>query len=160
MRPLDISSPRVKRPSEGHELTEQLEWQPYPRLGISTVYARYGIQDQSFSLRQIGAQMMPVLLSGKRSESPLPDQIILDNSTRLACLDDLEYKLNDWYRNLPHYVEIDLTLLPMTEQIPTSTLLDLQYVSGTYLAITCSIANQRPWPPAWLLQTECNDYNA
>jgi hypothetical protein len=104
--------PRVPRPYTGDDLLNKAEWQPYPDLEPKVQYLHYGVSHYLFNLHEIGMGVLPLLLSGNQVDTPSSDSQILDTSSRLARVREIEQELEDWLHDLPPEVSADAELLP------------------------------------------------
>lgn len=125
-KPLDIHAPLVPRPYSGIELEKTFLWQPYPNTYPEVNVASYGLQNAHSNLCEIGAAMLPVLLSGSPNDTPLPHQVIMDHSDRVKAMVELDQRLDSWKTHLPSYAQLDDNLTT-TDSIPGNAIIDLQY---------------------------------
>jgi hypothetical protein len=126
MKPLELSRPLIPRPhnSEHCEMTEV--WRPYPKIGPEVQYHLYGLRESKFDLRDIGADIVPVVLSGDPDDSPVPGQICLDRKARMVRLQELLHRLEQWKEQLPTYAVINADLTP------TWSLMELHFLYYDY----------------------------
>jgi hypothetical protein len=112
MRPNGAKKPRIPRPYSGEELHATLEWQPYPDLEPKVDYPAFGVLDALSSLHEIGLDLLPLVLSGNAVDTPNSDHVILDSSSRLAHVHELEQRLEQWHQSLPASIRSTETQLP------------------------------------------------
>lgn len=112
VKPLELSQPIIDKPYSIDQLHTTEVWRPYPRLGPEVVFNPYGLHDAKFQLREIGASIAPVLLSGNPDDSPAPGQLNLSRHARMERLEASVLRLHKWQENLPSYARCDKTLTP------------------------------------------------
>ena len=106
VKPLELQRPVMERPYSNAQCNATEVWRPYPKPGPEITFCPYGLQDCKFNLRDIGADIVPVMLSGDPDDSPSPDHIVLNRKARLVRLEELLHRLQRWKDNLPVYATI------------------------------------------------------
>jgi hypothetical protein len=126
VKPLELSRPVVDRPYSIEQCHLTQTWRPYPKLGPEVVFSPYGLRDIKFNLRELGADIVPVFLSGDPDDSPSPGQLTLDRKARMVRLEELLRRLQQWKENLPSYATID------THETPAWSLVEVHLVYQDY----------------------------
>ena len=111
-KPLQLHQPRIQRPHIGDDLVRTEAWRPYPKIGPEVAYHPYGLREAKFDLREIGADIIPIILSGEPDDSPAPGFISISKDERMERLDQLLQRLTRWHANLPSYA------VPSSEATP------------------------------------------
>lgn len=110
MKPFDLHSPRTKPPYEGRELRVTGLWQPYPRPEPEVTYFPLISQQQRFELYTIAVELLPLVLSGNPTDSPMPGIVVLDTNAKLDRLREAEEKFTGWYQHLPVEMDLDMSM--------------------------------------------------
>lgn len=111
VKPLALAKPYAPRPYTAEDLQTRAVWTPYPRSGPTAWYVPHGLYAVKFDLREIGAHIVPVMLSGDPEDSPMPGHTTLDNTERLRQLEELSTQLHGWRDELPSYARLDMELV-------------------------------------------------
>lgn len=113
VKPLELMRPSsIARPYTEQDLHTSFVWRPYPKLGPDARFNTFGLYAAKFDLREIGADIVPVMLSGDPDDSPVPGHIILDRKLRIEKLRYLLDRLHAWHDDLPSYARIDSESTP------------------------------------------------
>lgn len=112
VKPLELARPIIDRPYSAEQCQTPDTWRPYPKVGPEVVYYPYGLRDVKCNLREIGADIVPVMLSGDPDDSPSPGHVILNRKARMVRLEELLLRLEHWKDNLPSYAAIDVNATP------------------------------------------------
>lgn len=107
LKPFHVQKPLVQYPYRPAELPLTQVWTPDSSLGKKTRLAAKGVCHERFKLHEVGAEMIPLLLSGKPDDTPLPGHIILDRDVKLDRLHVVLKNLRTWHDNLPTYARIE-----------------------------------------------------
>jgi hypothetical protein len=126
VKPLELSRPVIDRPYTFEQCHVSEVWRPYPKPRPDVSFNPYGLQEVKFDLRDIGADIVPVMLSGDPDDSPSPGHIILDRKVRMVRLEELMRRLQRWKDLLPPYALRNL------DSTPTWPLVELHLVYYDY----------------------------
>lgn len=80
--------------------------------------------NETFSLFEITANTLPLFLSGRPEESPLPGHIVLGPEEKLERVHEIERKLNRWLENSPASLGVEPEDLAHSH--PAAPVIDLQ----------------------------------
>lgn len=133
VKPLSLAKPGAPRPYSEADLQTTSEWKPYPRTGPTATFNPAGLYGVKFDLREIGADILPVMLSGDPEDSPMPGHVTLDLVTRIGRLAALSERLRAWKDDLPPYARIN------TEAVPSWALVELHLIWHDYCIAVYSL---------------------
>ncbi|KPI38211.1 Nitrogen assimilation transcription factor nit-4 [Cyphellophora attinorum] len=103
-------------------------------LGLAKPGApRPGLYAARFDLREIGADILPSILSGDPDDSPIPGHPILDRTARMERLKWLFERLQTYRDDLPSYARIDV------EAVPSWSLIELHLSWNDYHMTVCGL---------------------
>jgi hypothetical protein len=122
MKPFDIRSSVLLPTMKTKELFTERQWRPYPRPDAETPCFSHAIDENRYQLYTITANLLPFVLSGNLTDSPLPGHMILDQVATLDGLSDIEQKILKWYRHLPAELKLD----PQKRSRPCGPLVNMQ----------------------------------
>lgn len=128
VKSLELSQPTLEKPYTIEQLHVTEVWHPYPKGGPDVKFNPYGLHDAKLELRKVGADIVPVLLSGNPDDSPVPDRINLDRQARMARLEELMSRLRTWHESLSPYAQCDTT----STVTPAWSLVELHLVYHDY----------------------------
>lgn len=133
VKPLELSRPVIDKPYSAEQCQITEIWRPYPKMRPEVVFNPYGLRDARFDLRDIGADIVPILLSGDPDDSPVPGRMMLDGKATTKRLEELLQRLHQWKDNLPAYARPDLSTTP------SWSLVDLHLVYLDYVIAVQSL---------------------
>jgi hypothetical protein len=126
VKPLGLTKPTIPKPYWLDQRGSTETWRPYPRLEPTMLFEPHGLYADKLTLREIGADIVPVMLSSDSDESPDPSQKVLDKQKRVNGLSHILERLSNWRDNLPSHERIDWS------STPTWPLVELHLVYNDY----------------------------
>ena len=133
VKPMGLAKPGAARPYSDEEQEVSQIWSPYPSTGAAIWFNPAGLRAAKLALREIGAEIIPVMLNGDPDDSPMPGHVILDRTECRRRLEELYARLHRWRMELPSYATIN------TATTPSWSLVELHLIWHDYCIVVCGL---------------------